>query len=84
MFSNFFGGDGGGDPYGGGGGMGGGMGGAAAPNNIFIRGFKAYSPAFIGKFEVNKGNKIIMPSSALNELARLKVSYPMTFMISNP
>lgn len=25
-----------------------------------------------------------MPSSALAELARLKISYPMTFMISNP
>jgi ubiquitin fusion degradation protein 1 len=43
-----------------------------------------YSPAFIGKNDVNKGNKIILPSSALNELARLKISYPMTFLISNP
>jgi len=61
----------------------GGMGPAAA-NNIFIRGFKVYSPAFIGKPEVNKGNKIILPTSALTELARLKIQYPMMFMISNP
>ena len=71
-----------------GGGRGGNPGGAArgppAANNIFIRSFKAYSPAFIGKPEVNKGNKIILPSSSLNELARLRISYPMTFMISNP
>lgn len=60
------------------------MGGPPAPNSIFIQGFKVYSPAFIGKPELNKGNKIIMPGSALHELARLKISYPMTFMISNP
>ena len=85
MFSNFFGGGAGGggqrqggDPFQGGGG------GPPAANSIFIRSFKVYSPAFIGKPEVNKGNKIILPSSALNELARLRISYPMTFMISNP
>jgi ubiquitin fusion degradation protein 1 len=49
-----------------------------------MRSYKAYSPAFIGKPEVNKGNKIILPGSALHELARLRISYPMTFMISNP
>jgi len=27
---------------------------------------------------------VILPSSALNELSRLKISYPMTFMVSNP
>jgi len=64
---------------------GGGMGhNPPAANSIFIRQFKAYSPAFIGKPEVNNGNKIILPSSALAELARLKISYPMTFMVSNP
>ena len=69
MMSNFF---------------GGGDAGPPARNNIFLRSYKVYSPAFIGKPEVNKGNKIILPSSALNELARLKITYPMTFMISNP
>ena len=84
MYSSFFGGGGGGqpDPYGAQGG--GGMGGPPAANNIFIRSFKVYSPAFIGKPEVNKGNKIILPTSALTELARLRISYPMTFMVSNP
>lgn len=27
---------------------------------------------------------VILPSSALNELSRLKISYPMTFMVSSP
>lgn len=26
---------------------------------------------------------VILPTSALNELSRLRISYPMTFMISN-
>ncbi len=72
MFSGFF------------GGQGDGYGGPPPSNSIFIRSYKVYSPAFIGKNDVNKGNKIILPSSALNELARLKISYPMTFLISNP
>ena len=61
--------------------------------NIFLRSYKAYSPAFYGKPELNKGNKstlsnlnliVILPSSALHELARLSISYPMMFMLSNP
>jgi len=85
MYSNFFGGGGGGNNDGGYGAHGGGGGGGPpAANSIFIRSFQVYSPAFIGKPEVNKGNKIILPSSALNELARLRISYPMTFMVSNP
>jgi len=85
MYSNFFGGGNqGGNDGGYGANGGGGMGGPPAANNIFIRSFKVYSPAFIGKPEVNKGNKIILPSSALAELARLRISYPMTFMVSNP
>jgi len=96
MFSNFFGGGGGGgghdrDYYQTGGGYGhnqgrgyGGGGNIPPANSIFMRSYKAYSPAFIGKPEVNKGNKIILPGSALHELARLRISYPMTFMISNP
>lgn len=51
---------------------------------VFLRSYKAYSPAFFGKNDINKGNKIILPSSALHELARLSISYPMMFMISNP
>merc|ERR1712137_781199 len=64
-------------------GGGGGQGGPPAANSIFLRSYKVYSPAFIGKPEVNRGNKIILPTSALHELSRLRIQYPMTFMISN-
>jgi len=71
-------------------------GGGLMGNNVFLRPLKAYSPAFFGKNEINKGNKskkkstkyvcsvVLLPSSALHELARLRISYPMMFMISNP
>jgi ubiquitin fusion degradation protein 1 len=29
-------------------------------------------------------SEVILPSSALHELARLSISYPMMFMVSNP
>lgn len=81
MFNQIFGGGGGGGarkPQGGGQ-FGGGPG-----TQLFMRSFKAYSPAFFGKQDINKGNKIILPGSALHELARLNITYPMLFMISNP
>jgi ubiquitin fusion degradation protein 1 len=70
-------------------------GGSNAAQNLFMRSYKAYSPAFFGKAEINKGNKskhpafsnhcvVILPSSALHEMARLNISYPMMFMVSNP
>ena len=31
--------------------------GIANPTNVFLRSYKVYSPAFIGKPEVNRGNK---------------------------
>jgi len=58
--------------------------GNAHAGNVFLHQYRVYSPVFIGKPEVNRGNKIILPTSALHELARLKITYPMTFMISNP
>ena len=33
---------------------------------------------------LKKGNKIILPSSALSELAHLHITYPMTFRAVNP
>ena len=57
--------------------------GRADPTNTFLRSYKVYSPAFCGKPEVNRGNKIIMPTSALDELTRMRIQYPMTFMVSN-
>lgn len=46
--------------------------------------YQGFPVSFIGKEELEKGNKIILPQSALDHLARLNISYPMLFEISNP
>ena len=46
--------------------------------------YKVYSSAFIGREDLKKGNKIILPTSALHELAHLHITYPMTFRVVNP
>lgn len=73
---NFFGGGGGGGHHGGPGAGGGGA--------QFMRSYEVYSPVFIDREDIKKGNKIILPPSALNELARLHITYPMQFRIVNP
>ena len=51
---------------------------------VFMKTYKVYSSAFIGREDLKKGNKIILPTSALSELAHLKITYPMTFRVVNP
>jgi ubiquitin fusion degradation protein 1 len=46
--------------------------------------YQAFPVTFIGKEELEKGNKIILPTSALDHLARLNISWPMLFEVSNP
>lgn len=46
--------------------------------------YHAFPVSFIGKEELEKGNKIVLPQSALDHLSRLNISYPMLFEISNP
>jgi len=46
--------------------------------------YAAFPVCFIGKDELEKGNKIVLPSSALDHLARLNISYPMLFEATNP
>ena len=50
----------------------------------FMRNYEAYSSIFIDREDLKRGNKIILPPSALNELARLHIQYPMQFRIVNP
>ncbi len=47
--------------------------------------YRAYSMVFSTKTseEIKHGGKIIMPPSALEQLARLNISYPMLFKLSN-
>ena len=51
----------------------------------FTEQFKCYSMVFSTKdsMEVKHGGKIIMPPSALEKLARLNITYPMLFKLSN-
>lgn len=46
--------------------------------------YQVFPVCFIGKEDLEKGNKIILPQSALDHLARLNISYPMLFETQNP
>jgi ubiquitin fusion degradation protein 1 len=51
----------------------------------FMEQFRCYSMVFSTKdsMEVKHGGKIIMPPSALEKLARLNITYPMLFKLTN-
>jgi ubiquitin fusion degradation protein 1 len=77
-----FGGGGGGyhyddDGYGGGGAAG------PAPTGAFTRQFRAYPVSFIDRADLERGDKIVLPPSALDSLARLNISYPMLFQLES-
>jgi len=60
------------------------FGGGGGMPGRFDHEYQAFPVSFIGKEELEKGNKIILPQSALDQLARLNISYPMLFEVSNP
>ncbi|XP_010469996.1 PREDICTED: ubiquitin fusion degradation protein 1 homolog [Camelina sativa] len=45
--------------------------------------YRCYPVTFIEKAHLEKGDKIIMPPSALDRLASLHIEYPMLFQLSN-
>eukprot|EP01057_Protomagalhaensia_wolfi_P003760 Protomagalhaensia_wolfi_Nauph_80__3759@NODE_37_length_4469_cov_110_624153_g29_i0_p2_GENE_NODE_37_length_4469_cov_110_624153_g29_i0NODE_37_length_4469_cov_110_624153_g29_i0_p2_ORF_typecomplete_len317_score36_37UFD1/PF03152_14/8_1e64Fanconi_A/PF03511_14/0_11_NODE_37_length_4469_cov_110_624153_g29_i07291679 len=49
----------------------------------FDRLYKCYSASVAGKPELERGNKILLPPSALQALARLNVSWPMLFELTH-
>jgi len=61
----------------GGGGFGGGV-----PSR-FDNQYQVFPVSFIGKEDLEKGNKMILPASALDQLARMNIQYPMLFELSN-
>jgi len=72
--SGFFGGDFGGGGFG------------ASPfgsNRRFEEQYHCYSVAYAGKSHLEKGDKILLPPSAFDTLARLQVDYPMLFRLSS-
>ncbi|XP_024028101.1 ubiquitin fusion degradation protein 1 homolog isoform X1 [Morus notabilis] len=52
--------------------------------SIFEQSYRCYPVSFIEKPHVEKGDKIIMPPSALDRLANLRIDYPMLFELNNP
>eukprot|EP00257_Ricinus_communis_P023569 XP_015583589.1 ubiquitin fusion degradation protein 1 homolog isoform X3 [Ricinus communis] len=51
---------------------------------MFERSYRCYPGSFIDKPHLEKGDKIIMPPSALDQLASLHIDYPMLFELRNP
>jgi len=57
------------------------------PMRPFNTMYKCYSISMMPgneRHDVEKGGKIIMPPSALDQLTRLNISYPMLFKLTNP
>lgn len=54
------------------------------PGRNFNQTYRCYSVTMLGDREdVERGGKIIMPPSALDQLARLHIQYPMLFKLTN-
>jgi len=65
-----------------GGGYGGGLG-AFDSNRRFEEQYHCYSVAYAGKSHLENGDKILLPPSSFDTLARLQVDYPMLFRLSS-
>mmetsp|Transcript_29632 Transcript_29632/g.41700 ORF Transcript_29632/g.41700 Transcript_29632/m.41700 type:complete len:314 (-) Transcript_29632:68-1009(-) len=56
----------------------------AALPQTFQKNYRCYSPAMLtSSINVEGGGKIILPASALDQLAQLQIAYPMLFELSN-
>lgn len=54
------------------------------PGRSFNQTYRCYSVSMLSEREdVERGGKIIMPPSALDQLARLNIQYPMLFKLTN-
>ncbi|KAK4747768.1 hypothetical protein SAY87_014354 [Trapa incisa] len=49
----------------------------------FVQTYRCYPASFIEKPQIESGDKIIMPPSALDRLASLNIDYPMLFELRN-
>ncbi|KAK9677785.1 hypothetical protein RND81_11G166800 [Saponaria officinalis] len=57
--------------------------GYAYHGGTFEQSYRCYPASFIEKPQIESGDKIIMPPSALDRLASLHIDYPMLFELSN-
>lgn len=58
--------------------------GAVYPGAPFDQNYRCYPMSFIDKPQLENGDKVIMPPSALDRLASLQIDYPMLFELHNP
>ncbi|KAL8463853.1 hypothetical protein ACS0TY_033704 [Phlomoides rotata] len=49
----------------------------------FEQTYRCYPASFIDKAQIENGDKVIMPPSALDRLASLHIDYPMLFELRN-
>uniref|UniRef100_A0A7S2RPA4 Uncharacterized protein n=1 Tax=Mucochytrium quahogii TaxID=96639 RepID=A0A7S2RPA4_9STRA len=54
-----------------------------APSGPFIESYRCNSMSFHDKEDKENGDKIILPSSAFEKLARMTITYPMQFQLTN-
>lgn len=54
------------------------------PGTSFEQNYRCYPMSFIDKPQLENGDKVIMPPSALDRLASLRIDYPMLFELHNP
>ena len=57
--------------------------GGPRPRRTFEQHYQSYSMAMIDKSNLDDGDKIILPTSALNILSRMEIEYPMLFEVRN-
>lgn len=55
----------------------------AAPDGAFNRQFRCYPVSFIDRSDLEHGDKIVLPPSALDTLTRLNITFPMLFKLSS-
>lgn len=55
----------------------------AAPNGAFRRQFRGYPVSFIDRSDLEHGDKIVLPPSALDTLTRLNITFPMLFKLTS-
>ncbi|GAU49249.1 hypothetical protein TSUD_87640 [Trifolium subterraneum] len=56
----------------------------ALQNEVFEHEYHCFPISSLNRPELENGDKIIMPSSALDSLAKLEIEYPMLFELRNP
>lgn len=56
---------------------------AAAPDGAFTRQFRCYPVSFIDRSDLEHGDKIVLPPSALDTLTRLNITFPMLFKLTS-